>query len=102
MKEVGKKSGPTPIFMGHLSEFDALLGADSGVKRMLDLFHLSDQIGGRNKLGGGVATPDEYMQSRLRSAHTPYFFQHFRQRQHVITEHVNQFIEDEHVVISTA
>ena len=36
------------VLKGGLSKFYALLGANSGVKRMLNFFHLGDQVGGRN------------------------------------------------------
>src|SRR2546423_107478 len=106
MKDAANKSWtvlePAPVFTVNLSEFNALLGADAGVERMLDLFHLSDQIGGRNKFGRGAAARNDDMQSRLRSADPLNFFQHFRKRQQVITQHVNKFIEDEQVIVSTA
>ena len=69
MKDIVKKSRTAVAgvshFAGNLSEFDALLGADAGTERMLDFFHLGDQIGGLDKLGRGVAAGNDDVQSRL-------------------------------------
>jgi hypothetical protein len=51
LKDVGKKSlcgsALPPFSLVILLEFNALLGPDAGAERMLNLFHLSDKIGGR-------------------------------------------------------
>jgi len=51
LKDVGKKSlsglALPPFSLVILSEFNALLGPNASAEGMLNLFHLSDKIGGR-------------------------------------------------------
>src|SRR5882724_416807 len=83
-------------------ELDPLLGPNSRVKWMLYLPHLSYQVGVQNQSLRCVTAGNDDVQSRLPFPHRAKFFEHLFERQHSIAEHVDQFIEDQQIVISAA
>ncbi len=79
----------SPLFVIHYTLFvipdrrlklDSLLGVNTGVKRMLDLLHLGNEIGGLDQLRRGVAAGSDDVQVRLFFADGLYFFEHLLSR----------------------
>ena len=67
---------------------------------MFDLGHLSDQIGGHDQLGRSIASGDDDVQSGLGRANRTKLLENLIHRQHAVTQHVNELIEYQQVVIT--
>src|SRR5262245_15847086 len=68
---------------------------------MLHLSHLSYQISCRNQLFGRVAAGHDNVKRGLRFARGANLTHYLIDRQHVIAQHVNQFVENKQVVCAT-
>ena len=67
---------------------------------MFYLCHLRYEIGSFNQLRWRISAGNDNVQSRLRGANRAKFFHNFVQRQHLVSEHINQFVKDQHVLIA--
>ena len=85
--------GQSRVSLSKSSKFYSLLGADTGVKWVLDFGHLGDQVGGFDECGWRVAAGHDDVQCGLGGTNTAKLFKHFSDRQEVVTEYVNELIE---------
>src|ERR1041385_3207150 len=74
---------------GLWSKLYALLRADSRGKWMFNLRHFGDQVRGFDQFRRRVAACNDDVQRRLRGADRAKLFEHFGDRQHLVTQHVN-------------
>src|ERR1043165_1319673 len=84
------------------SELNPSLRPYPRLKWMFDLGHLGDEIRGFDQFWRRVAAGDNNMKSGLSFTNGANLGQDFIDWQHAVTQHVNQFIKDEQIVITTS
>src|SRR6476659_3330039 len=87
---------------GLCSKLYTLLRTNSRRKRMFYLSHLRHQIRGFDQFMMSVSDGNDDVQRRLCGADRAKLFEHFGDGQHLITQHIDEFVKHEHVVVSRA
>src|SRR6266403_336772 len=85
-----------------ISKLNSFLRPYPSLKRVLDLRHFGDQVRCFDQFPRCIAAGDHNVKRGLTFARSPDLVENFRHRQHVIAQYINQFVKDEHVVVTTA